>query len=103
MESPAMDRFETVLNFALDLMGKGTSIEDTKAEILKAADQLLEDAAMEMAEATVNGICLTLLQIHRNGRTPGKALNPLLDQLQDIVANAGHLKNDDDHSAQDTY
>lgn len=95
-----MDRFETVLNFALD--AKGATAEDTKAEILKAADKLLEDSATEMAEDGINAICGILLYIYKTGNYPGKATNPLMDELQKIVAEAGR-QHAADNTAEDSY
>lgn len=92
-----MSLFEATINMVLD------GQEDKKAEILKAADQLLEDAAMEMADSSMNAVCLILLQIFIDGKAPGKATNPLFDQLQGIVAEAGRKVKNDDHSADDTY
>jgi hypothetical protein len=99
-----MKRFETIINFALDAMQKGSATgEDTKAEILKAANRLLEDSAMEMAESTVNGILMILTKVYNDGMSPGPSNNPLLDNLTSVLAEAGHQKKHADHSAEDTY
>lgn len=97
--SQAMSRFETILNFALPNLERGDPIENVKAEILKAADQLLVDSSLEMVDTTLNAICLTLLQIYKNGKAPGPSNNQLLNKLQEILV-AAH---NDDHSTEDIY
>lgn len=100
MQSIAMDRFETILNFAVDPVA-GDKSADLKAEILKAADKLLEDSAMEMAQSSLNGILILLLTVYKTGQAPpGKSPNPHLNELVEILV--GKAKNAD-HSAEDTY
>lgn len=99
-QSPAMVRFETVLNFTLDARDK--SPEDIKAEVLKAADRLLEDSAMEMADSTINAFLALLMHIYQTGQIPGASPNAILNQLSEVLAEAGRKKHAD-NTTHDSY
>jgi hypothetical protein len=84
------------------------SPDEAEDMVARAADTLLEDAALEMAESTTMAFTALLMGVYERGKYPGNSSNPALNQLLDIVAKAGERRQqEDDHAenkaSHDTY
>jgi hypothetical protein len=95
MQSDALDRFQTIVNFVVE--------DEAKREDLnKAAIRLLEDSAMSMSEQVTTALGMILLKIYQDGYVPGKTENPVINKLAGILAEAGR-RDADNQTAQDSY
>jgi hypothetical protein len=87
-----IERFETIINFVLDRQPLDTP-ENNKKAIMGAVDQLLQDEAMSLGEQAVTSLGVMLLAIYETGEYLGKASNPAIDRIAQILAEAGAQKN----------
>jgi len=55
-----------------------------------AAEKFQEETALELAQASFDGIALTLLTVYRQGLPPGaKMASPAMQQVAEIISKAG--------------
>lgn len=52
------------------------------------ANQLIEDAALDMAQDAMDSVCAILLTIYEQGNYPGEAANKNLDRLAKLLLKA---------------
>jgi hypothetical protein len=86
------DKFEPMSVVVGELSGLDSSV---LTAIGLAADKMLEDAALELAEAAFDAMALTMLQIYKNGMPAGAQMaNANMQQLAEILDRAGERPED---------
>ena len=95
MNQPSsMDKFRaTLYEILLNPPEKGSVVQGRLTEeqtalqdaILRAVDQLFDDASFEIAMASADAIGLTLLGIYNEGRIPGELQSEVLQKVAAIL------------------